>query len=140
SPLLFSHAGTVIGLLHSQLPVIVVLCVLAMERIDKRLFEAAEDLGAGSWRVFFSIAIPNAVPGIAAGAVLVFAAALGAYVEPALMGGANGRLTANIVAQRFIQFYDWGRGGALALSAIVMIVAIVVAVLLIARVIWKRRD
>lgn len=133
SPLLFGHAGTIIGLLHAQLPVMVILVYLAMERIDRRLFEAAEDLGAGSYRVFFTIAVPNSVLGIAAGSTLVFAAALGAYVEPALMGGATGRLTANIVAQRFIQFYDWGRGSALAMSAIMVIVAISIAIYFIAR-------
>lgn len=133
SPLLFSHAGTVIGLLYSQLPVMVVLGCLAFERIDQRLFEVAADLGAGSYRIFFSIGVPNALPGIAAGAVLVFAAVLGAYVEPALMGGANGRLAANIIAQRFIQFYDWGRGSALALAAIVMILLICMAVFLLVK-------
>jgi spermidine/putrescine transport system permease protein len=120
-PLMFSNIGTIIGALYTQLPVMVVLIYLAVERIDRQIIDAAVDLGAGTWRLVFTVIIPNARVGIAAACVLVFATVFGSYAEPSLLGGASGQLAATVIATRFEVFLDWGRGSALALSALAVI-------------------
>ena len=94
-----------------------------------RLLDAAADLGASSARAFFTVVLPNARVGIAAGAVLVGAATYGAYIEPALLGGASGQLAGNVIAQRFVVFFDWGRGSALAMASLVVIIVFALLVL-----------
>lgn len=128
-PLLFTMTGTVIGLVYVQLPIMIILSYLAIERLDRRLLDAAADLGASSARTFFTVVLPNARVGIAAGAVLVGATTYGAYVEPALLGGASGQLAANVIAQRFVVFFDWGRGSALAMTSLAVIVVFALLVL-----------
>lgn len=128
-PLLFTMTGTVIGLVYVQLPVMIILSYLAIDRLDRRLLDAAADLGASSARAFFTVVLPNARVGIAAGAVLVGAATYGAYIEPALLGGASGQLAGNVIAQRFVVFFDWGRGSALAMASLVVIIVFALLVL-----------
>ena len=128
-PLLFTKVGTVIGLVYVQLPVMIILSYLAIERLDRRLLDAAADLGASSAYAFFTVVVPNARGGIAAGAILVGATTYGAYVEPALLGGASGQLAGNVIAQRFVVFFDWGRGSALAIGALLVIALFALAVI-----------
>ena len=140
-PLLFTKLGTTIGLLYVQLPIMIALTFLAIERIDRRIFDAAADLGASSTRIFFTLVIPNSRGGILASLVLIVATTYGAYIEPALMGGASGQMAANVIAQRFVVFFDWGRGSALAMTALIVIVLFslfVVAIVALWRV-WSNR-
>lgn len=140
-PLLFTKIGTTIGLVYVQLPIMIALTFLAIERIDRRIFDAAADLGASSARIFFTLVIPNARGGILASLVLIGATTYGAYIEPALMGGASGQLTANVIAQRFVVFFDWGRGSALAMTAlfVIMLFSLIVAAIWALWRVWANR-
>ncbi|MCC6313871.1 MAG: ABC transporter permease [Thermomicrobiales bacterium] len=138
-PLLFTKAGTIIGLTYVQLPVMIILAYLAIERLDRRLLDAAADLGASSAYAFATVVVPNARAGLAAGAVLVGATTYGAYVEPALLGGASGQLAGNVIAQRFVVFFDWGRGSALAIASLFVIAVFGLAIVGIARLLGRSR-
>jgi spermidine/putrescine transport system permease protein len=109
---------------------------VALERIDKRLIEAAFDLGADRWRVLTRIVLPLAMPGILAGAILVFVPCLGAYVSPELLGGGKSLMIGNLVQAQFGASRNWPFGAALAL----VLVFILLLALLFWRVVQRRME
>ena len=92
--------------------------------LDFRLVEAAYDLGADKWRALVRIVVPLAMPGIAAGCILVFVPSLGAYVTPELLGGGKALMIGNLIQSQFGAARNWPLGAALAffLLAIVLLV------------------
>ena len=88
------------------------LCA-ALDRLDKSLMEASLDLGAGHLRTIFSIVAPLAMPGIISGVIITFVPALGAYLTPALLGGPDSQMIANVIERQFKQANDWPFGAAL---------------------------
>ncbi|MFZ4481268.1 MAG: ABC transporter permease [Rhodoferax sp.] len=126
--ILYTPLATGIGLTYSFLPFMILPTYVALERIDKRLIEAAFDLGADRWRVLSRVVLPLAMPGITAGAILVFVPCLGAYVSPELLGGGKAMMIGNLVQSQFGASRNWPFGAALAL--------VLVAVLLLALLLW----
>lgn len=127
--ILYTPLATGIGLTYSFLPFMILPTYVALERIDKRLIEAAFDLGADRWRVLTRIVLPLAMPGILAGAILVFVPCLGAYVSPELLGGGKSLMIGNLVQAQFGASRNWPFGAALAL--------VLVAVLLLTLLLWR---
>src|SRR5690606_20904262 len=78
-----------IGLVYAYLPFFVLPLYATLVKLDIRLLEAAYDLGARPWRAFFSVTLPLSMPGVIAGAMLVFIPSVGEYVIPEMLGGAN---------------------------------------------------
>jgi putative spermidine/putrescine transport system permease protein len=113
--LLYSEIGVVIGLVHVFLPFMVLPLASAIERIDRRLEEAAMILGASAPRRFLHVVLPLSVPGLAAGATLVFTASISAYVTPALLGGEGIQVMPTMVAQQVLTLMDWSFGSAVSM-------------------------
>jgi spermidine/putrescine transport system permease protein len=84
------------------------------------LIEASSDLGAKPYQTFFRIILPATLPGIAAGAVLVFIPSLGNFIVPDLLGGAKVLMIGNLVEQQFLSARNWPFGAAL--SVMIMLV------------------
>ena len=133
--LLYTPLATGIGLTYSFLPFMVLPIYVAIERIDRRLIEAAFDLGADRWRVLSRVVLPLAAPGITAGAILVFVPCLGAYVSPELLGGGKSLMIGNLIQAQFGASRNWPFGAALAL---VLVLVLLVSLALLASV--KRRE
>ena len=131
--ILYTPLATGIGLTYSFLPFMILPTYVALERIDKRLIEAAFDLGADRLRVLTRIVLPLAMPGILAGAILVFVPCLGAYVSPELLGGGKSLMIGNLVQAQFGASRNWPFGAALAL----VLVAVLLLTLLLLR--WIKR-
>ena len=127
--ILYTPLATGIGLTYSFLPFMILPTYVALERIDRRLIEAAFDLGATRRRVLSRIVLPLAMPGILAGAILVFVPCLGAYVSPELLGGGKSMMIGNLVQSQFGASRNWPFGAALAL--------LLVAVLLLTLQLWR---
>ncbi|MEI8324735.1 MAG: ABC transporter permease [Betaproteobacteria bacterium] len=127
--ILYTPLATGIGLTYSFLPFMILPTYVALERIDKRLIDAAFDLGADRWRVLTRVLLPLAMPGILAGAILVFVPCLGAYVSPELLGGGKSMMIGNLVQSQFGASRNWPFGAALAL--------VLVAVLLATLALWR---
>ena len=127
--ILYTPLATGIGLTYSFLPFMILPTYVALERIDKRLIEAAFDLGADRRRVLSRVVLPLAMPGIAAGAILVFVPCLGAYVSPELLGGGKAMMIGNLVQSQFGASRNWPFGAALAL--------VLVGVLLVTLLLWR---
>jgi spermidine/putrescine transport system permease protein len=94
----------------------------SLEKLDWRLFEAAQDLGATRLAAFFRVLLPLTWPGVLAGGLLVFIPALSNFVVPQFLGGAKAALIGNVIQERFLsQPQDWPLGSALALVVMLLI-------------------
>jgi spermidine/putrescine transport system permease protein len=119
--ILYTPFATGIGLVYSFLPYMILPIFVAMERIDRRLIEAAFDLGANRLRVLTRVVMPLAMPGVVAGGVLVFVPCLGAYVSPELLGGAKSMMIGNLIQAQFGASRNWPFGAALAMVLLVIL-------------------
>ncbi len=117
-PLLYNDTAVVVGLVYAHLPFMVLPLYAALERMDRSLVEAALDLGASRIRAFWTVVMPAALPGALAGTLLVFVPALGSYLTPDLLGGADSQMIANVIERQFKRANDWPFGAALSLLLI----------------------
>jgi spermidine/putrescine transport system permease protein len=116
--------AVVIAMFCDYLPFMVLPVYASAEKIDWTLAEAAADLGANPWQAFWHAIVPQLLPGISAGALLVFLPATGQFVIPDLLGGARTVLLGNAIQQQFGQSRDWPFGAALSTAALLIMLAI----------------
>ena len=121
-PLLHNLTGVLIGMVHVLLPYLVLPIYAALVRIDPSLEQAAEGLGAPRWRIFLRVILPLSLPGVVAGCALVFTISLGFFITPALLGGGQVIMIANLIEEQVRQFLDWPFASAL--SAILLAVTL----------------
>lgn len=124
---LFTNTAVLIGLVYGFLPFMVLPLYASLERMDWNLVEAARDLYASGWTAFRKVTLPLSMPGVVAGSILVFIPSLGAYVTPALLGGARTTLLGDYIVGQFLSARNWPYGSAL--SVAVMIVMLGAALL-----------
>ena len=113
--LLYNDYAVALGMIYALLPFMVLPIYVSIEQLDKRLLEAASDLGASPLVAFRKITLPLTMPGIAAGSILVFISSLGMFVVPDIMGGAKSALIGNIIQNQFLAARDWPFGSALSI-------------------------
>ncbi len=123
-PLLYNFFAVVLGMTHYMLPFMILPCYAAMDAIPKNLTNAAANLGARPFVAFRRIFLPLSLPGAAAGSLLVFILSLGFYITPALMGGPQDTMFAQLIEMQINQTLDWGF--AAALSTILVVVTLVI--------------
>jgi len=128
--------GVIIGMSHILLPFMVLPIYAVMRRIDPEFGRAAANLGASPWRAFVRVFVPLTLPGVLAGALLVFVLALGFYITPALLGGLRDQMISQLIVQQVQQALDWGSASAMA----VLLMAITFAILFIASRVVHLRD
>lgn len=121
--LVYNQTGTIIAMTHILLPFMVLPLYSVMRTINPSYVRAALSLGADSWTAFRRIYLPQTLPGIGAGCLLVFILAVGYYITPALVGGASGQLISNLIAFHMQNSLNWSLAAALA--AILLAVVIV---------------
>jgi len=112
-----------IGIVYSYLPFMVLPLYSALEKQDMTLIEAAADLGCRPWTAFFRITVPLSMAGVAAGCFLVFIPAMGEYVIPELLGGANTQMIGRTLWNEFFANRDWPLASAVAVVLLVVLVA-----------------
>ena len=111
--MIFNMTGTIVAMTHILLPFMVLPLYSVMRTIPPSYMRAARSLGANQFVAFVRIYLPQTVPGISAGAILVFILAIGYYITPALVGGETGQLISNIIAYHMQRSLNWGLAGAL---------------------------
>lgn len=122
--------AVLIGMTYSLLPYMVLILYAALEKLDRRLLEAAADLGATPSQAFWQITVPQSFTGIAAGALLVFITGMGDFVNPELLGGASSMTVARLIYNQFLGVtQNWGFGSALSML-LTLVVSIAIALLL----------
>lgn len=121
--------AVLVGMGYSYLPYMVLILYASLEKLDQRLLEAAADLGANPIQRFWKVTVPQSLPGIAAGSLLVFISALGDFVDPELLGGASSMTGARLIYNQFLgPTQNWGFGSALSM---VLIFAVSLAIALL---------
>lgn len=122
-PLVHNFSGTLIGMTHIMLPYLVLPLYGSMRAIDGAYVKAAANLGASPLRAFWSVYLPLSLPGLAAGATIVFILCLGFYVTPALLGGGKVILVSMRIASDIELFFNWGAASALGVVLLVLTMA-----------------
>ena len=120
--LLFTPFAVVVGLVYVHLPFMVLPLYANLEKHDPVLLDAAQDLGANSWQRFWRVTFPLSLPGVFAGAALVFIPAFGIFAIPDILGGTGGIMIGNVIKQQFLDTRDWPFGSVL--SMVLTIVAV----------------
>jgi len=132
--LMSSYPAVIIGLVHSYVPYVVLTSYLSLQAIDDSLIEAARSLGASRLRVLRRVILPLALPGIVAGAVLIFVPVVGSFMEPRILGGRTGIFYGTVIEDQFVAVFNWPLGAALSF----ILLAVVLAILATAAPIMRR--
>jgi len=123
--LLFSGFAVLVCLVYVHLPFMVLPLYANLEKHDAALLDAAQDLGANAWQRFWRITFPLSLPGVYAGAALVFIPALGIFAIPDILGGPSDSLIGNLIKQQFLETRDWPFGSVL--SIVLTVAALLLA-------------
>jgi spermidine/putrescine transport system permease protein len=123
---LATPTAVVTAITYNYLPFMVLPCYVSLERIDRRLIEAANDLYGGPARAFLRVVFPLSLPGVFAGSLLTFIPAVGDFINAEILGSPKTQMIGNVIQSRFLEVNDYP--GAAALSFILM-AAILLAVL-----------
>ena len=115
SQLLYSRFAVMLVLAYVWIPFVALPIFVSLESLDRRLLEAASDLGASRWQAFWRVTLPLSVPGVVAAFLFVFIPTVGEFVTPSLVGGTSGYMYGNDIADQFNRSLDWQTGSVLAL-------------------------
>jgi spermidine/putrescine transport system permease protein len=135
--ILFTPRAIFVGLVYDYLPLMVFPLYVSLERMDRGLVEASRDLGVGRLGTFWRVTAPLTLPGILTGCLLVFVPMTGEYVVPTILGGAKGALFGPIVANQFLDAFNWPFGAAM---STVLVVFLLVVIFLYLRVLGRRAE
>lgn len=122
--ILYNVNAVIITLAHAFAPFAILPIFVSLEKIDRSLLEASQDLGESKFTTFFRVTLPLAMPGVVAAVLIVFIPTIGDYVTPELMGGAGGKLVANMIQTQFLALNNAPLGAALAIVAMICVTAI----------------
>lgn len=125
--LMFSYTAVVIGLVHSYLPYVILTSYLALQAIDESILEAARSLGAPFRTILFRLLLPLSLPGLAAGAVLIFVPVAGSFMEPRILGGKHGTFYGTLIEDQFVATFNWPLGAALSFILLTVVLLILAA-------------
>ena len=124
--LLYNDLAVLVGQVYGELPFMILPIYVALERLDNRLLEAAQDLGANRFWAFVKVTLPLSKPGLMAGIALVFIPSLGAFITPDLLGGAKSVMIGNLIQNQFAQLNQpFGSALSLILTAAVLLLLLI---------------
>lgn len=126
--ILYTPTAVVLGMVYVMIPFMFLPLYAAVDNLDPAQVEASLDLGANRVQTFIKVMLPQTLPGIMGGAVIVFIPSVGNFIVPDVLGGAKGLMVGNLVEQQFLSSRNWPFGSALSM----IIMAVVLTVLLIA--------
>ncbi len=131
--LLYTPFAVIVGLVYVHLPFMVLPLYANLEKHDPALLDAAQDLGANAWQRFWRVTFPLSLPGVYAGAALVFIPALGIFAIPDILGGTEGIMIGNVIKQQFLDTRDWPFGSVLSMVLTAVAVGLAGAAAWVAR-------
>ncbi|WP_437879720.1 ABC transporter permease [Pseudomonas sp. LRF_L74] len=119
--LIYNEVAVLIGMTYIFIPYMFLPIYASVEKLDRHLLEASADLGASRWQGFWRVTLPMTLPGVAAGAMLVFIPSLGNFIVPSLLGGARVLMIGNLIEQQFLAARNWPFGSALAMLLMALV-------------------
>jgi putative spermidine/putrescine transport system permease protein len=123
--MMYNRMGVLVGMVHVMLPFMVLPLFAVMIGIDRNLIRAAQNLGASPFQAFRRVFLPLSLPGIAAGSILVFILSIGFYITPALMGGRQDTMIAQLIEAQVRDRLNWEFATAIATFLLIVTVIIV---------------
>lgn len=129
--ILYTPTAVVLGMVYVMIPFMFLPLYAAVDNLDRAQVEASLDLGATRVQTFLKVILPQTLPGIMGGAVIVFIPSVGNFVVPDVLGGAKGLMIGNLVEQQFLSSRNWPFGSAL--SMIIMAVVLTVLMVFVTR-------
>lgn len=121
--MIYNMTGSVIAMTHILMPFMVLPLYSVMKTISPNYLRAARSLGANPLTAFVRVYMPQTVPGVGAGSILVFILAIGYYITPALVGGQDGQLISNFIAYHMQRSLNWGLAAALGTILLAIVLA-----------------
>lgn len=125
--LMYNPLAVVVTLSHAWATFAILPIYLSLQKIDRSLFDAAADLGDGPLARFFRVTLPLSMPGVIAAVAIVFIPTVGDYVTPALVGGPDGLMVANLIQAQFGKANNWPFGAAISIVSMTVVAAIAMA-------------
>lgn len=122
--LLFTPFAVVAAMVYVHLPFMILPLYTNLEKHDPVLLDAAQDLGANAWQRFWRVTFPLSLPGVFAGAALVFIPVLGMFAIPEILGGIGDWLVGNMIKEAFLGVRDWPFGSMLSIMLTVCVLVI----------------
>src|SRR6185295_11511652 len=122
--LLYSLGAVLVGMVHALMPLAVMTMLAVMENIDRNLPRAALTLGARPGTAFWRIYFPLSMPGVAAGAIMVFVTAIGFFIFPQLLGGRKEIMITQLIIEQVQQLMNWGFAGSISVLMLVVVLAV----------------
>jgi spermidine/putrescine transport system permease protein len=129
--LLYTDTAVVIGMVYVMIPFMFLPVYASVEALDRGLLEASADLGATPFQTFRKVLLPQTMPGILGGSVIVFIPSVGNFIVPDVLGGAKTLMVGNLIEQQFLAARNWPFGAAL--SVLVMTVVLTIMLIYVAR-------
>ncbi|MFD2139548.1 ABC transporter permease [Ancylobacter oerskovii] len=119
-PMMFNRVGVILGMINFLLPFMILSILGSLLALDRRLILAAETMGAGPLRIFWKITLPLSLPGVLAGVLINVTLSIGMYITPALLGGRQDMMVANLVDFYTRQTLDWTAASATAVALLIL--------------------
>ncbi len=123
--LINTRGAVLLGIIYGYLPLMVFPIYVSLERLDKSLLEASDDLGASPMRTFFQVTLPLSSPGVITGCMLVFILLMGEFLIPAILGGGKVFFVGNALVDLFLQSRNWPYGSAVAVTLVIVMLVTV---------------
>ncbi|MGE4045553.1 MAG: ABC transporter permease [Acetobacteraceae bacterium] len=123
--LLYTEGGVVVALAQVQMPLMVLPLITALSRIDRNLDDASAALGAGAWRGFWRVTVPLSLPGIIAGCMLTYAAAITAFITQSLVGGGQMLFMPMYIYQQATALQNWPFAAAISIVFLAAVLAVI---------------
>ncbi len=123
--LINTPGAVMVGIIYGYLSLMVFPIFVSLEKLDKRLLEASNDLGSTPFRTFLQVTLPLSMPGVATGCMLVFILLMGEFLIPAFLGGGKVFFIGNALVDLFIQSRNWPFGSALAVALVIIMLVTV---------------
>ena len=123
--LLYNPTAVVITLAHAWAAFAILPIYVSLEKIDRSLLEASQDLGENTYMTFLRVTLPLSLPGVIAASLLVFIPTVGDYVTPSLVGGPRGIMIGNIIQSMFGKAQNWPLGAAISVMSMITVTLMV---------------
>lgn len=129
----YNMGAVVTALAHAYAPFAILPIFVALEKIDRSLLEAGQDLGESAFSTFLRVTLPLSMPGVVGAVMIVFIPTIGDFVTPQLLGGPEGRLIANVIQLQYLKLDNYPLGSAVAVSAMLIVGAVAMLFLFLNR-------
>lgn len=136
--LLYNEFAVVLTLAHAWAPFAILPIYVSLQKIDRSLLEAATDLGCSKLESFVRVTLPLTVPGIIAACLIIFIPTVGDYVTPALVGGSQGKMVANLIQVQFGAANNWPLGATLSLLAMLSVGCVAILFVVVVTALGRR--